>query len=902
MYRKAAALLLCGALILLVAAPAAAGVFPDVPVDNWAYDAIKKLAAVGIVQGYSDGTFRGDQPLTRYEFAIYTGRVMEKLESLVKAEAKTQVAAALKAAQKAQATARDTLKASTSETQKMARDALAKAEAAVKAAEEARQVVETSGENIKRTQEAADNAVRLAQQALNAVAPASGKPQEGGTGLDGAGLLDGAGNLASSLLGTAIEKLVTDRLAALKLPPAEIAWQVDEVSRAVQDLVKEFRPELEQMGVRVANLEALLDTLQQKVSGLDEKVAGIDQQMGGLKEEVGGLGKKVDSLQEKVTALQDADPESRGRAGKLKIGGAVETVFEDARTAGPGVPYRDPQKRDYDGDMHTWDVERDLDDIFLTTSKFQTSLGLNLEYSPAQGVNTRAGVTLIQDLLGLPAGSSGGSPGGSTAGSPTSGDNFRVDLDMITQSALRSLHIGEMKPEALAEGFSRFTLDPTAVVGTDVEEVRRQGGLLMLGAGNVSARAIVGRLRFSPSRYSLHPDGILPRDGEAGFYALRSVVDLGEALKLGGVFVGGLNGTSLDSPAGSPAVGAGGSAGSGGILPITPGRDRVYGLDLSGRLTSAGDPSLTYRLEFASDPDSGAGAREGLFEGQWAGMKLGVDLFGIDDGFEPLFHKAWDLEGRLVDWQKGTSGRKYALSHPFILGSRMNWRLTEILAAGTGEAEKRTFWVDGRGEVKLGSLPLVGAAEYGRRLEGNLQHALARVAIQDWRMVEGVTINASYEKTRNDITDNLVELDGEWTTDDSDIADFQAAFRLRKWLSILGGYRYRATDRDFDKVVSATSATPGKQDSKEGTFTLGADLNFGWKIARLAIGMRQEQAADLFAREPASTRRYADFVLVYPVSGLDLKLDGRLVAQESAAASPDDYLASRISASAGYRF
>ncbi len=878
MFQKAAALLICGALILLVAAPAAAGVFPDVPVDNWAYDAIKKLTAVGIIQGYSDGTFRGDQPLTRYEFAIYTGRVLEKLESLVKAEAKTQVAAALKAAQKAQATARDTLKSANPDTQKMAQDALAKAEAAVKAAGEALKVVGTSEETIKRTQEAADNAVRLAQQAVAAAEKASGKPQQA----EG-GLLEGAGGLTSSLLGSAIEKVVAEKLAASQLPAIEVKAQVNEVSKAVQDLAREFKPELEQMGVKVANLEALLATLEERVGGLDEKVAGIDQQVDGLKEQVGDVGKKVDNLQEKVRVLEDANSDAQGRAGRLKLSGLVETTFEDVHITGSGDPYRDPEKLDYDGDMRTWDVKRaeyDLDDIFVATSRFQTSLGLNLEYNPAPGVGTRAGLTLIQDMLNpLSGASKGGDPS-------LVGDNLRVDVDITTPGALRSLHIGEMKPEAVAEGFSQYTLDREALTGRSIEEVRRQGAILLLGAGNVSTKAVVGRILGIPSPYTLPPPGVLPKNGVANFYALRSVVDLGETLKLGSVFVGGETETTSDPP-------------------ITPGRDQVYGLDLSGRFTDAGDPSLTYRLEYAADPDSGAAAREGMLQGDWSGVRLGVSLFRIDTGFEPLFHKEWDH--RLVDWQAGTSGRKYTFSHPFILGSRMNWRLNEIFDADTGEAERRTFWLDGQGGLKLGSLPLgvlplEGTAEYGRRLKGNLQHALARVAVRDWRMVEGVTVNASYEKTRNDITDNLTEIDDQWTTDDSDVADFQVAFRLRRWLSVLGGYRYKATDQDFDKVVSATSAFPGKQDSKEGTTILGADLYFGWEPAKLTIGARQEQVADLFARGSSLTRKYANFNLVYPVNGIDLKLDGRLVAQESAAASAEDYLASQISALASYRF
>lgn len=42
---------------------------PDVPEDHWAKDAVEHLAGNGIIQGYDDGTFKGDVPTTRYESA-----------------------------------------------------------------------------------------------------------------------------------------------------------------------------------------------------------------------------------------------------------------------------------------------------------------------------------------------------------------------------------------------------------------------------------------------------------------------------------------------------------------------------------------------------------------------------------------------------------------------------------------------------------------------------------------------------------------------------------------------------------------------------------------------------------------------------------------------------------------
>ncbi|HIK44116.1 MAG TPA: S-layer homology domain-containing protein [Leptolyngbyaceae cyanobacterium M65_K2018_010] len=44
--------------------------FTDVPTDHWAYQALLNLAGVyGCLSGYPDHRFRGDQSLTRFEFA-----------------------------------------------------------------------------------------------------------------------------------------------------------------------------------------------------------------------------------------------------------------------------------------------------------------------------------------------------------------------------------------------------------------------------------------------------------------------------------------------------------------------------------------------------------------------------------------------------------------------------------------------------------------------------------------------------------------------------------------------------------------------------------------------------------------------------------------------------------------
>ena len=56
----------------------AANPFSDVPANSWAYDAVNKLAAEGIIDGYPNGTFGGDRLMTRYEMAQIVAKAMAK--------------------------------------------------------------------------------------------------------------------------------------------------------------------------------------------------------------------------------------------------------------------------------------------------------------------------------------------------------------------------------------------------------------------------------------------------------------------------------------------------------------------------------------------------------------------------------------------------------------------------------------------------------------------------------------------------------------------------------------------------------------------------------------------------------------------------------------------------------
>lgn len=76
-------------LAMAAAAALAAGVsasaanpFSDVSTDSWAYQAVADLSEQGVVEGYPDGTFKGEKNVTRYEIAQIIARLMAKEDQL----------------------------------------------------------------------------------------------------------------------------------------------------------------------------------------------------------------------------------------------------------------------------------------------------------------------------------------------------------------------------------------------------------------------------------------------------------------------------------------------------------------------------------------------------------------------------------------------------------------------------------------------------------------------------------------------------------------------------------------------------------------------------------------------------------------------------------------------------
>jgi hypothetical protein len=72
-----------GAVIATTALPAfSQDNFPDTPENHWAYEALGRMRAAGLLVGYPDGLFRGSRPASRYEMAVALHALYQHLKGL----------------------------------------------------------------------------------------------------------------------------------------------------------------------------------------------------------------------------------------------------------------------------------------------------------------------------------------------------------------------------------------------------------------------------------------------------------------------------------------------------------------------------------------------------------------------------------------------------------------------------------------------------------------------------------------------------------------------------------------------------------------------------------------------------------------------------------------------------
>lgn len=88
--KKRFAAIFAATAVLGVTTAFAANPFSDVTPQDWAYQSVAQLAAAGVINGYPDGTFKGQNNITRYEMAQMVAKAMAN-ESRANAEQQAMI-------------------------------------------------------------------------------------------------------------------------------------------------------------------------------------------------------------------------------------------------------------------------------------------------------------------------------------------------------------------------------------------------------------------------------------------------------------------------------------------------------------------------------------------------------------------------------------------------------------------------------------------------------------------------------------------------------------------------------------------------------------------------------------------------------------------------------------------
>ncbi len=331
-------------LVIALAVPAAAGPFTDVPENHWAYEAVKQLAAYGLIIGFPDGEYKGNEPMTRYQLAMVIARMLVSLDAQIKAEveaAKTAIPAEVPA----EAPEKEVI---------VEQPVIEK-------------VIETTIVEKLKTEEL---------DALTAkVAALEGK----------VGGIDADAKARIAELEAKIAKGDADNAAAIAALKAELAAleipvvpETPDVDAAVAEAIvlidalrAEFVTELDILNARTNCLEGELTLAMERIDVLEDRVDGIDTSLG----------------------AHLAGHE------KVKITGSSEVKFEDIdiRSENAAVEaWKDPSE--IFKDILPKDKNHGSKKYAKKTD-FKHTLGLTLTAYPADGVTVEAGLKTVTNLF-----------------------------------------------------------------------------------------------------------------------------------------------------------------------------------------------------------------------------------------------------------------------------------------------------------------------------------------------------------------------------------------------------------------------------------------------------------------------------------------------------------------------
>ncbi|MDI7248237.1 MAG: S-layer homology domain-containing protein [Bacillota bacterium] len=470
-----------------LALPVMANPFADVPENHWAYEAVKRLAASGIVEGFPDGTFKGAEGMTRYQMAMVVARMLSDLDAQIRdavQQAKDEATiqgvdqreeinkaideAKMQAVEMSRAAAEEIAKSAATEAAKHAAEQAAKAaaeEAARAAAEQAaqgaaEQATRAAEEAIKAHEVAEAQAKAEAQAQAQAQAPAAQGQQEQAPAAPPEKIIERV-VVEKPIIEKIIEKHIVEKEGSVD--KATLDARVAEAIAIVEALKAEFAQELNVLGVRVTALEEQLALASAKIEDVNQATTQLGSK----------LAQTASRLEGHIAGHE-----------RVRISGDSKVSFKDVDIHGDGIPWLDPfnpKNNNQPDDESEPRNENNPDFVFVPTSEFNHELNLKLTANVADGVVAEAGLATMTNILG----------GGWDNNAFQLKDNG-LYLDVVTTGILRHMRIGNVAEPAGT--FTNLTLQGHMLRDSDGIPLY-EGVLTEMAYGRLNATGLVWRLQ-----------------------------------------------------------------------------------------------------------------------------------------------------------------------------------------------------------------------------------------------------------------------------------------------------------------------------------------------------------------------------------------------------------------------
>jgi hypothetical protein len=268
--------------------------FPDIPADHWAGEAVTRIADLGIVIGFPDGTYRGNEGFTRYQAALVISRLLDVIRADM-----------------------DAMKALTDADIASLRNALQELASDVAAQDVRLSAVEGAVASI--SDDTASNTARI--EALEAA----------GNGIDPAVLQDLQNQIDAARVAADTAQSTADAAAD---QAAQNAAAID----ALNDLVALLNDDIANLGQGGnADLQAQVDRNTADIANIREFVILLRRDQVALRDRVAALEASdaaqqasIDDLTARVTALEED---------LFTVTGSIEVTYKAYRLSGAGGPF-----------------------------------------------------------------------------------------------------------------------------------------------------------------------------------------------------------------------------------------------------------------------------------------------------------------------------------------------------------------------------------------------------------------------------------------------------------------------------------------------------------------------------------------------------------------------------------